>query len=87
MLSLPPPAAPRGRGALTTAVTPQPAPPAAPPAFPELPVPPFQPLACPPAIYVGAKPRALPYPLPTFPPLGTYGTAAPPTPTFGYGQQ
>lgn len=57
----------------------------APPGFPELPAPPFQPLACPPGVYVGAKPRTLPYPLPTFPPLSTYGTAA--APTFGYGQQ
>ncbi|XP_063187656.1 T-box transcription factor TBX10 [Chroicocephalus ridibundus] len=55
------------------------------PCFPELPAPPFQPLACPPGIYVGAKPRALPYPLPTFPPLSAYGTAA--GTAFSYGQQ
>ncbi|KAM7108573.1 T-box transcription factor TBX10 [Ciconia maguari] len=77
--------APRSHGALAATAPPQPAPSAAPPGFPELPAPPVQPLACPPAVFVGAKPRTLPYPLPAFPPLGTYGTAA--APTFGYGQQ
>ncbi|XP_042640827.1 T-box transcription factor TBX10-like [Tyto alba] len=77
--------APRSRGALATAVAPQPVPPGAPPGFSELPTPPFQPLACPPGVYVGAKPRTLPYPLPPFPPLSTYSTT--PAPTFGYGQQ
>ncbi|XP_027759594.1 T-box transcription factor TBX10 [Empidonax traillii] len=38
-----------------------------------------------PCVYTGAKPRTLPYPLPAFPPLSTYGTTA--GPTFGYGQQ
>uniref|UniRef100_A0A8B9RUE4 T-box domain-containing protein n=1 Tax=Accipiter nisus TaxID=211598 RepID=A0A8B9RUE4_9AVES len=85
LLSLPPPGAPRSRGAPATTVPPQPAPLPAPPSFPELPPPSFQPLACPPGVYVGAKPRTLPYPLPTFPPLSTYGTAA--APAFGYGQQ
>ncbi|XP_075568354.1 T-box transcription factor TBX10 [Pelecanus crispus] len=85
LLALPPPGAPRSHGALATTGPPQLAPPTAPPGFPELPAPRFQPLACPPGVYVGAKPRTLPYPLPTFPPLSTYGTAA--APAFGYGQQ
>ncbi|XP_074698731.1 LOW QUALITY PROTEIN: T-box transcription factor TBX10 [Strix aluco] len=85
LLSLPPPGAPRNRGALAATVTPQTSSPGAPPGFPELPTPPFQPLACPPGVYVGAKPRTLPYPLPPFPPLSTYSTAA--APAFGYGQQ
>lgn len=85
LLSLPSPGAPRSRGASAATVPPQPAPLPAPPGFPELPPPSFQPLACPPGVYVGAKPRTLPYPLPTFPPLSTYGTAA--APAFGYGQQ
>ncbi|XP_030341239.1 T-box transcription factor TBX10 [Strigops habroptila] len=56
------------------------APPVAPPGFPELPVPPFQPLACPTSVFVGSKPHTLPYPL-----LSTYSTTT--APTFGYGQQ
>ncbi|KAM4667414.1 T-box transcription factor TBX10 [Amazona ochrocephala] len=72
--------APRSRGALATAAPPQSAPPVATPGFPELPVPPFQPLACPPSVFVGSKPHTLPYPL-----LSTYSTTA--APTFGYGQQ
>uniref|UniRef100_A0A672V2K7 T-box transcription factor 10 n=1 Tax=Strigops habroptila TaxID=2489341 RepID=A0A672V2K7_STRHB len=80
VLSLPPPGAPRSHGALATAVPPQPAPPVAPPGFPELPVPPFQPLACPTSVFVGSKPHTLPYPL-----LSTYSTTT--APTFGYGQQ
>ncbi|XP_051476904.1 T-box transcription factor TBX10 [Apus apus] len=66
--------APHSQGALAP---PQPAPPAFPPAF--------QPLTCPPGVYGGAKPHALPYPLPTFPPLSTYSTTT--APTFSYGQQ
>lgn len=81
VLSLPARGAPHSHGALAAAVPPQPAP----RSFPELPTPPFQPLTCPPSVYMGAKPRTLPYPLPAFPPLSTYGTAA--APAFGYGQQ
>lgn len=81
VLPLPTPGAPHSHGALAAAVPPKPAP----PSFPELPAPPFQPLACPPSVYVGAKPRTLPYPLPSFPPLSTYGTTT--APAFGYGQQ
>ncbi|XP_069713175.1 T-box transcription factor TBX10 [Phaenicophaeus curvirostris] len=73
LLPLPAPGVPRGRGAPAATVSP----PGAPPGFPELPAAPFQPLACPPGVYLGGKPRALPYPLPPFHPLGT----------FGYGQQ
>ncbi|XP_057882640.1 T-box transcription factor TBX10 [Melospiza georgiana] len=67
------------------ALAPAPQPPAVPPSFPELPAPTFQPLTCPPGVCVGAKPRTLPYPLPAFPQLSTYGPTA--APTFGYGQQ
>lgn len=81
LLPLPPPGAPRSRGALAT-VSQQPA---APPSFPELSAPTFQPLTCPPGVYVGAKPRTLPYPLPAFPPLSTYGPST--APTFSYSQQ
>lgn len=81
LLPLPPAGAPRNHGALAAA----PQQPAAPPTFPELPAPTFQPLTCPPGVYVGAKPHTLPYPLPAFPPLSTYGPTA--APTFGYGQQ
>lgn len=81
LLPLPPAGAPCSRGALAAA----PQQPAAPPSFPELPAPTFQSLNCPPGVYVGAKPRTLPYPLPAFPPLSTYGPAV--APTFGYGQQ
>ncbi|XP_039568302.1 T-box transcription factor TBX10 [Passer montanus] len=73
--------APRSHGALAAA----PQQPAAPPSFPELPAPTFQPLTCPPGVYVGAKPRSLPYPLPAFPQLSSYGPTS--APTFGYGQQ
>lgn len=66
-----PPLLPRGRGALAAV---------APPGFP---TPPFQPLAYPPGVYVGAKPRAGPYPLPPLRPAGFSSTAT----TFGYGQQ
>uniref|UniRef100_A0A8B9PIJ6 T-box domain-containing protein n=1 Tax=Apteryx owenii TaxID=8824 RepID=A0A8B9PIJ6_APTOW len=59
------------------------------PGFPELPVPPYQPLAYH-SVYVGAKPRAVPYPLPAlraagFHTLNVYGTG--PAPAFGYSQQ
>lgn len=67
------------------AVAASPQQPAAPPSFPELSAPTFQPLTCPPGVYVGAKPRTLPYPLPAFPPLSSYGPTA--APTFGYSQQ
>ncbi|XP_056348325.1 T-box transcription factor TBX10 [Oenanthe melanoleuca] len=73
--------APRSHGALAAA----PQQPAAPPSFPELAAPTFQPLTCPPGVYVGAKPHTLPYPLPAFSPLSTYGPTT--APTFGYGQQ
>uniref|UniRef100_U3JEF2 T-box domain-containing protein n=1 Tax=Ficedula albicollis TaxID=59894 RepID=U3JEF2_FICAL len=66
----------RGKAPLSTTPT---------PGFPELAAPTFQPLTCPPGVYVGAKPRTLPYPLPAFSPLSTYGPTA--APTFGYGQQ
>ncbi|XP_068541648.1 T-box transcription factor TBX10 isoform X1 [Anas acuta] len=66
-----PPLLPRGRGALAAV---------APPGFP---APPFQPLAYPPGVYVGAKPRAGPYPLPPLRPAGFSSAAT----TFGYGQQ
>ncbi|XP_068255598.1 LOW QUALITY PROTEIN: T-box transcription factor TBX10 [Nyctibius grandis] len=69
-LSLPTPGAPHSHGAPVATVPPPPSP----PGFPE---PPFQPPTCPPGLYMGAKPRTLPYPLPAFPPLST----------FGYGQQ
>uniref|UniRef100_A0A8V5G1M6 Uncharacterized protein n=1 Tax=Melopsittacus undulatus TaxID=13146 RepID=A0A8V5G1M6_MELUD len=74
VLSLPP----HSRGAVAGA--PQPAPPVAASGFPELPVPPFQPLSCPTSVLMGPKPHTLPYPL-----LSTYSPTA--TPTFGYGQQ
>ncbi|XP_054246400.1 T-box transcription factor TBX10 [Indicator indicator] len=81
LLSLPCPGAPHSQGALVTTVPPQPTP----PSFPELPTSTFQPLTCPPGVYVGGKPHTLPYPLPTFPPLSTYSTTT--TSHFGYGQQ
>lgn len=82
LLPLPPAGAPRSHGALAAA----PQQPAAPPGFPELPAATLQPLPCPPGVYGGAKPRTLPYPpLPTFPPLSTYGPTT--APTFGYSQQ
>uniref|UniRef100_A0A8V5FXV8 Uncharacterized protein n=1 Tax=Melopsittacus undulatus TaxID=13146 RepID=A0A8V5FXV8_MELUD len=72
------PLPPHSRGAVAGA--PQPAPPVAASGFPELPVPPFQPLSCPTSVLMGPKPHTLPYPL-----LSTYSPTA--TPTFGYGQQ
>ncbi|XP_071618047.1 T-box transcription factor TBX10, partial [Heliangelus exortis] len=68
------PSLPAPPGAPHRVGTPQPTPPHT-----------FPPHFQPPGVYGGPKPRALPYPLPTFPPLSTYSpTTAPP---FTYGQQ